>query len=184
MAEPDQGWASWLNQVRQHQPNTPIPPDAPTGTPSTPNSPVATGPKDSTPAIASGDVQPAAPDAQHFAASASAPAPAMASALAAAAASVAPADSGSPMTSAPPPVSSVFSDSTGAQPLMSMSGGGSVFASDAGGDGAGLAQYASYGWYIVPSIGNDPGHAEASAGDSGGDWGYADAGYATDWFFV
>lgn len=181
MAEPDQGWASWLNQVRQHQPDTPIPPDAPTGTPS-PNPPTGTGARDSTPAIASGDVLPAAPDAPHLAAQSSAPA--VASALAAAAVSVVPADSGTtPMTSAPLPVSSVFSDSTGAQPLMSISGGGSVFASDTGGDGASLAQYASFGWYIVPSIGNDPGYAEASASDGGSDWGYADAGYASDWFF-
>ena len=95
------------------------------------------------------------------------------------------ADSAAPALAGMQQVSSVFAESSGAQPLGGMSGGGSVFVSDtSGSDGVALGSYASYGWYVVPSLGNDPGfHATADSGDSGG-WGYADAGYATDWFFA
>jgi hypothetical protein len=45
--------------------------------------------------------------------------------------------------------------------------------------------YADHGWFIVPSAGNDPGYVEASAGADGDvAWGFADAGYASDWFFA
>ena len=87
------------------------------------------------------------------------------------------------MVTAGPPVSSVFSNSAGVQPLAGMPTGGSVFVSNSGAFSAGLAQYASYGWYIVPSIGNDPTYADGSTGDGDSEWGFADAGYASDWFF-
>lgn len=175
MAEPDQGWASWLDQVRQHQPDTPIPPDAPTATP--PAQPVGSGSRDSVPISVSSDAPPAAaPDVQHVAAAVAAAATA-APAFTAPAASLA--DSAVPMVTAPPPVSSVFSDSAGVQPLPAMPTGGS----DSGALSTSLAEYASYGWYVVPSIGNDPTYVAGSTGDSDSEWGFADAGYASDWFF-
>jgi hypothetical protein len=183
VAEPDQGWESWLNQVRQHQPNTPIPPDAPTG--STPAQPVGTGPGDSVPISASSSVPAApAPDVQHVAAAAAtvaAPTATIAPAFTAPAASMA--DSAVPMVLASPPVSSVFSDAAGVQPLAGTPPGGSVFATDSETGNAGFAQFASYGWYIVPSVGNDPSYQDGPIGESTNDRGFADAGYASDWFF-
>jgi len=174
VAEPDQGWASWLDQVRQHQPDTPIPPDAPTATP--PAQPVGSGSRDSVPISVSSDAPPAAaPDVQHVAAPAG-PA-AIAAAYTASAATLA--DSAVPMVTAPPPVSSVFSDSAGVQPLPAMP----IVGSDSGALSTSLTEYASYGWYVVPSIGNDPTYADGSTGDGGSEWGFADAGYASDWFF-
>lgn len=79
------------------------------------------------------------------------------------------------------PVSSAVSDS-GLPPLPVTPVGGSTV-SDSGTISTGLSQYASYGWYIVPSIGNDPTYADASTGDGDSEWGFADAGYASDWFF-
>jgi hypothetical protein len=131
------------------------------------------------PAIASSDAPPApAPDVQHAAAPAAAvpaaftPPPASfgdnAVPLAAA-----------PMVAAPAPVSGVVSDSG---PLPAMPVGGSTV-SDSGAFSTDLSHYASYGWYIVPSIGNDPTYADVSTGDGDSEWGFADAGYASDWFF-
>ena len=86
-----------------------------------------------------------------------------------------------PMVAAAAPVSGAVSDS-GLPPLPVMPVGGSTV-SDSGTISTGLSQYASYGWYIVPSIGNDPTYADASTGDGDSEWGFADAGYASDWFF-
>ena len=49
-----------------------------------------------------------------------------------------------------------------------------------------LPDYTDHGWFIVPSTGNDPGYLEASTGAPDGPvaWGFADAGYASDWFFA
>ena len=88
--------------------------------------------------------------------------------------------------SAPLPVSSVFADSS-AQPAFtsSPSRGESISQSEsAGADDIGQAHYAAYGWHVVPSIGNDPAYADASTDSADIGWGFADAGYATDWFFA
>lgn len=183
MAEPDQGWESWLNQVRQHQPNTPIPPDAPTGTPSDP--PPGSGPADSAPIHVTNVSAAAAPDVQAVAA------PAVVAAAAAAPAFTPPpasfADNAiplvvAPMAAAPLAAPAAVSDSAGARPLAGMPTGGSAV-SDSGAVIGSLAQYAAFGWHIVPSIGNDPTYADGSTGDGSLEWGFADAGYASDWFF-
>ena len=132
------------------------------------------------PAIASSDGPPAAaPDVQHVAAPAAA-VPAFTAPPASFGDNAVPL-AAAPMVAAPAPVSGVVSDS-GVPPLPVTPVGGSTV-SDSGTISTGLSQYASYGWYIVPSIGNDPTYADVSTGDGDSEWGFADAGYASDWFF-
>ena len=157
MAEPDQGWASWLNQVRQHQPDTPIPPDAPTG--SAPAQPVGTAARDSVPISVNSDAPPAAaPDVQQAAA--------VAAAFAAPAVTAAPVPSSSSSVRRWPTAPRLrCRHAAGVQRLRRVVGR----AASRGHVGwrerlcerrpartAWLWAYVSYGWYVVPSLGNDP----------------------------
>jgi hypothetical protein len=209
---PDQGWDSWLSQRATHQPFLPIPEDAPGG-PAAPSAsanpgstdsglvasasvappavvpqPAASEPAASQPAASQG----AAPDATYVPAAAptvAAPDTALLAAAAAAmsapSAATQPTDSGLPVvTPTAPQGGSVFTDSGAAPFGLPAPSGSSASTSDSGGSANAVeSHYAAYGWYVVPSIGNDPGYMSAAA-ENGESWGFADAGYAVDWYFV